>query len=209
MSRLHKFILLVLILAVFTVSAASVSAQEIDVEDMNNEQLIQLLQAIMQKLEEPEEELPTATPTAIPTPTATPTPEQIPDVTQIDDNEQLMLLMQTIIQMLEGDEDGETAETHEATPTVQELIVTLMPETTGESISFEIYVNKKLMMERIPDDRFIQKPNGKPEKPSEPGKKNKDDDSHGWIWDDDVESCPPGLHWECTPERCICVSPNG
>lgn len=44
-------LLFLLISAVFTVSVCSVSAQDIDIDNMNNEQLMGLLQAIMQKLE--------------------------------------------------------------------------------------------------------------------------------------------------------------
>ena len=203
----YMMMFLFMILTVFAIFIVPVSAQDIDISDMDNALLMELLQSIMQKLNEPEEEIPTPTPTAIPTPTAT--PEPIPDVSQIDNNEQLLALMQAIMQKLEANENGGSAATPETESAVQELVVTLIPESIPESIieevQHEIYENKKLILERIPDDRFIQKPNGKHEKTPVPGTKDKGDE----IWDDDVESCPPGLFWDCTPERCMCISPNG
>ena len=105
-------------------------------------------------------------------------------------NEQLLLLLQAIMQKLNADETESGV------------------AGIAQGPQYQIWENKKLMIERIPDDRFIQKP-GSPEKTAEPGGKENDDDSHGWVWDDDVESFPPGLFWHCDNVKCICISPNG
>lgn len=149
-----KFQIILLCLIFLLVSVFSVSAQDVNVDDLSNEQLMELLQAIMQKLEDGNSEKPLQTDP-------------------------------------EGDETtvGSTIEN--------------ASETVAEAPRFQIYENKKLILERIPDDRFIQKQDKSPEK--EPGSKKKDDTGT----DFDLETCPPGLFWDCTPERCLCISPNG
>lgn len=100
------FLIIISLLSMFTVSFASVSAQSIDVDSMDDAQLLALLQAILQKLEDDEtDETPAAEP----------------------------------------------AETPEAI---------LMEEPAQDPISFEIYENKKLTVEKLPDYMFIRRPTG-------------------------------------------------
>lgn len=144
------FLILVLIAAAAGMVSA-VSAQDIDVDNMSNEQLILLLQSIMQKLSE-----------------------------------------------------DETAEQIEETPVPTEVIE-LMPEITPEALMeaahFQIYDNKKLILERIPDDRFIPKDTGKDDNPDKDKKKpGPTPDPHG---------CSPDCPWQCWTEHrrqvCDCV----
>ena len=108
----------------FIVSFASVSAQDIDVDNLDNEELLALVQAIMQKLENEGSAELTAE-----------EPEQ-PAVTDF------------------GEESG--------------------PDPVG----FEIYKNKKIMVEALPAYMFIQKPSGKDkdDKGSEDKPRNYKDD---------------------------------
>lgn len=73
----HDFLLIfTVILAVFGLCVCSAGAQDVDVDEMSNEQLMQLLQDIMRKLNDGgEAEEPTAVPTVLALPTAEPTPE--------------------------------------------------------------------------------------------------------------------------------------
>ena len=51
MKKRHSFLIIIAVLSMLIFSASFVSAQEIDVETMDNAELMALLQAIMQKLE--------------------------------------------------------------------------------------------------------------------------------------------------------------
>ena len=123
------FLKLLLIFGLLIISAVPVCAQDIDISDMDNAQLLQLLQAIMQKLEENEA----------------------------------------------GADDEQAS--------------VLTPESTAEPViepaRFQIYKNKKLILERIPDDRFVRKDSGQ-EEIDDPGKKDKEQD-------------PPEEHYEGEP----------
>ena len=52
MKKRNFVLIMIAVIAFLTVAAASVTAQDIDVENMDNAELIALLQAILQKLEE-------------------------------------------------------------------------------------------------------------------------------------------------------------
>ena len=51
MKKNQIFLIFIMMVSMFIVSFASVSAQDIDVDNMGNEELLALVQAIMQKLE--------------------------------------------------------------------------------------------------------------------------------------------------------------
>ena len=121
-------LLLLMISAVFGVFCNFASAQDIDIRNMDNEQLMVLLQAIMQKLEQEEisAAAPDEAPAAVPVPTAT----------------------------------------------------AMLPEP--EIRTFQIYQNKKLILERLPDYYFVN-PTAEPEgedKPDTPIKENQTDSCH-------------------------------
>ena len=95
------------------------------------------------------------------------------------DNAQLMQLLQQIMQQLNNN----------AEETVLAEAAEKLPDPTAaaaEEEVFSIYKNKKLFLERIPDDQFIRENSDKdPQKtPGTPGKK----DDHG---------CDPGCQYEC------------
>ena len=116
-------LIMTVILTLFTVSAVS-QAQEVDLNDLTDEQLLILLQTIMQKLQDGETEEPAEVP-AVP----------------------------------------ETAE--EPAPAVP------APAAEEEEAAFEIYENKKLLVQRLPDSLFVQPEDLEPEKtPKPPSKKH-------------------------------------
>lgn len=131
-------LMLFVILAVFTFSFASVSAQDIDLSDMDNAQLIALLQAIMQQLEA-----------------------------------------------------EEPAETAEPFPVGTEVPVISVARFSDGKL-FKIYENKKLIIERIPDDRFIQKNDGH----DTDNKKDTGTPTPG-APTPDPHGCNPGCSWAC------------
>ena len=139
-SSQHIILILLTILASFAFWF-SVSAQEIDVDSMSNEQLIALLQTIMQKLQEEETEKPAET-------------SEVP----------------------------ETPEKPAA-----EVVTETKPEEAAETEPYQIYENKKMLREKLPDSYFV-----KPEKHSKdddkPDKNKKKQEDH---------SCPPGREWNC------------
>ena len=128
MKKMSFSLILIVLFAMLTVFNDSSFAQDADISNMDNAQLLQLLQAIMQKLEENETDDPT---------------------------------------------------------------VVLLPESTTEPViapaRFQIYKNKKLILERIPDDRFIRKDSGQ-EEINDPEKKDKE-----------KEKEPPEEHYEGEP----------
>ena len=193
-----KLLIIFVALLMLTVSIASVSAQSVD--EMSNEQLTSLLMQIMQKLDESGKvtETPAPTPTPVPTPTSTPQPE-LPS-----DDAELEALLAAIMQKLQQGEDPE-AEKPE-TPAGTMVSVSDIEKEPENSI----WENKKLIIEGLPSYMFIQPTKEmKPETTSVSTTSGGEDDSHGFVWDDDVEYCPPPYHWECYPDRCVCASPNG
>ena len=121
MMKLHV-LLFFLVIAVFTLSFSCSSAQNIDVSNMDNAQLLELLQAIMQKLE------------------------------------------------TEGSEAGTVKETPGSPVGTAKT-----GEAPIELDKFQIYENKKLILERLPDWYFVQKnkdggnDDGDNNNPSDPG----------------------------------------
>ena len=135
------FLVLFIILAIMVFSFSPVSAQDIDVENMDNAQLLQLLEAIMLKLEA-----------------------------------------------------EETEEPGEPFPAGTEVPVISVARYSDGKI-FHIYENKKLILERIPDDRFIQK--------NDSGTDNKKDNKKDTgvptpgVPTEDPHGCNPGCSWAC------------
>lgn len=139
------------ILVLAGISFTSVSAQDFDLSDMDNAQLIALLQVIMQKLE------------------------------------------------TEG-----TNETAEPLPAGTEVPVISVARFSDGKL-FQIYGNKKLIIESIPGYMFYQPPEETPE-PEKNDKK--DDDSHGWVTDE--HGCEPGQQWVCDIyHNCYCTWAKG
>ena len=141
--------------------------------------------------------VPTYTPTAVPTftPVPTDTPQAVPDVSQIDDEEQLRALMAEIMQRLNGSETQAAEETPE--PEIPE-IPTLEP--TSEAVRFEIYEIKKLTRNRLPDQLFIPKDDGKGNKDKDQNKNGDDDGGHDFDYE-----CGPGCFMSCAFGVCGCV----
>ena len=133
MNKKNIILICIAVMALLTVLTGSISAQDIDVSNMDNAQLLQLLQAIMQKLEE------------------------------------------------EGAE-----ETDEPLPAGTEVPIISVARFSDGKL-FKIYENKKLIIERIPDDQFIQKTDNK-ENAGTPTPGVPTPDPHG---------CTPGCSYEC------------
>ena len=193
---LFGFIVLVMLMGAFV----SVSAQNVD--NMSNEELTTLLLQIMQKLEQSEElpETPEPTPTPTPAPTNTPQPEPG------DDRAELESLLMAIMQKLQQGENTGTAP--------QKPAGTMVP--VNDEPENEIWENKKLIIEGLPSYMFIQptqpvlpEPVTTPDTNNNDNNRGREDDSHGFITDDDVDYCPPPFFWVCYPDRCVCASPNG
>ena len=122
-------------------------------------------------------------------------------------NEQLLLLMQSILQKLE---QGETSvPTDETAPSEAAAGPLAVNET--ETGLFEIYENKKLIVEALPSYMFIQptqapKPEKGPNKPDNGGSNNNDDT--GFC--PPRTPCKPGSDIYCnyyiTPAgNCVCM----
>ena len=188
LTMMHKRIIFTILTVMLFFS--TVSAQEINVDSMDNEQLATLLLQIMQKLDQKEEAVVSPEPTATPVPTNTPWPELN------DDRADLEALLTAVTQKLKQGEEPETAP---ETPS-ETRFPAYDPEDEPEN---SIWENKKLIIEALPGYMFIQPT--KASKPEPDDGSNITDDSHGFILDDDVETCPPGLHWECNSQRCYCT----
>ena len=106
-------------------------------------------------------------------------------------NEQLMGLLQMIMQKLHDDETAKPAETPEVPEIPEEqaaeAVTETKPEDTAEPESYQIYENKKMLREKLPDSYFV-----KPEKHSDDDKPDKNKKKH------DDHNCPPGTSWGCT-----------
>ena len=164
---------LFLALAILISTAASVSAQEIDISSLSEEQRTILLISLLQQMQQDNPDLiPMLMPTATPVPTNTPTP--VPNDMRLEDlnSDQLNALLLSLL-------------------TQMQLPQTPQPPTDTET--FRIYENKKLMIEELPGYMFIQK-ESTPE-PEDPGKqydmlretygpdfKPEEWDSNGWDW---------------------------
>ncbi len=196
-----KFFIPVLLMALVMMAIffVPVSGQEIDVDNMDNTELTTLLLQIMQRLDQSGKTAEMPEPTATPTPEPTKTPQ--PELS--DDKAELEALMLAIMQKLQQEEGTETAP---KTPAG-----TMVPVSEAEDEpENSIWENKKLIIEGLPGYMFIQ-PTKEPksEKTTSGDMTNgTKDDSHGFVWDDDVEYCPPPYSWNCYTDRCVCEPPR-
>ena len=145
---------------------------------------------------------------------------QGPDIDSMS-NEELLLLLQSIMQKLEQDETSpDTAEPVPTEPAAGPLAVN-GSKSEPEIRLFEVYENKKLIVEALPSYMFIQPtqpPKPEPEEP-EPDKKNDggDDSNNGGSNNnnnnnDNYGSCPPQVScgmslctYSITPDgECVC-----
>lgn len=141
MKKATLFLMMFLILVLTVISAGPCFAQDADLSEMDNAQLMELLQSIMLQLES-EESSAAETPEPLPTPTPTPTAMPVPEADPFADldNDQLLFLLDLITNKLEAN-GALAAETAEPVPT---------------AVKHEIYQLKKLMIERLPDYLYIQ-----------------------------------------------------
>ena len=117
------------------------------------------------------------------------------------DNAQLLQLLQVILNKLDTEEAEETAEPLPAGTDVPVISVARF----SDGKLFQIYGNKKLIIESIPGYMFYQPPEETPE-PEKNDKK--DDDSHGWVTDE--HGCEPGQQWVCDIyHNCYCTWAKG
>ena len=179
-TRIYPIIICVIMTLIF--SFASVSAQNVD--NMSSEELTTLLLQIMQKLEQTEE--PAETPEPTPTPTPEPTKAPLPELS--DDKAELEALLTAIMQKLQ--EEPAVAPETPAAAAVSETEA----EPAGDVISFSIYENKKLMIEKLPEYMFIQ-----PTQPPKPEKPEKKDGSNNGGKQD---RSPGDCEYHCAYEVC-------
>ena len=139
---MKKLLILALIPIMFILAVASVSAQDVNPDDMSNEELLTLLMQIMQKLDSSEEETAAQEPTPLPTPTATPQPELT------DDKAELEALLTAVMQRLQQYQGSTETGTPEETP--------VPANDTAEAGVNSIWDNKKLLIEALPSYMFIQ-----------------------------------------------------
>lgn len=132
MKKRTMIFLLAVILAMLAVSFAAVSAQDFDLDNMDDEQLMLLMQAISQKLQKngasAEEGSDTVT-------------NESSAADQAKDAE---------------DPDQETLQAQSNTSGEPEKQVT----RAMEAKKYQIYENKKLIIGRMPDSMFVRKPTG-------------------------------------------------
>ena len=144
MNKKSRFLIFFTVLAMLSFIIASVSAQEIDVDSMDNSELMTLLQGISQKLKDYSDDDAGKEADPLPTPEPTPTAlPPLPDASRLDlyENEELLILYRAIRQKF--DAEGFAYE--------------------GTKISeprYQVYTQKKLMVEALPGYMFIQKPSG-------------------------------------------------
>ena len=142
-----------------------------DITQLDSDQLA-LLMTLLQRMQE---NTVTETPTPTPAPTGTPLPVQL-------DNEQITMLLALLQQMQQGNE----IVLDEGSETLAEGKPEKEPDSVLDENIFHIYKNKKLILERIPDDKFIPKSNGDEDKDGgKPGKKK------------DGKTCPSGCYYTC------------
>ena len=124
-------------------------------------------------------------------------------------NEELLLLLQSILQKLDQDETSpETVEPSSPSPTPRPLAEN--NTETGIRL-FQVYENKKLIIEALPSYMFIQPT----QEVSEPDKNKENNDGKDDNDDNDdfcppIEPCMPGSDDYCeqwvTPEgTCVCM----
>ena len=143
--RHSRVLLFLLMITVFILSFSYSSAQDIDIENMDNAQLTTLLLQIMQKLEQAEE----VTETPEPTPTPTPIPTKVPQPELSDDKAELEALLTAVTQKLK---QGEETETAPETP-AETMVPASDPVDEPEN---SVWENKKLLIETLPSYMFIQ-----------------------------------------------------
>lgn len=137
MKKRTIILLLTVILTISTVSIASVSAQDIDIDNLDKEQLMLLMQAISQKLQEEESSAGEEADTAANDPSAA-------DPAKDTEASELKTL---------GSRSGIF--------TAAEKQVTQVKEAK----KYQIYENKKLVISRLPDSMFVRKPTGGEDEP--------------------------------------------
>lgn len=113
-------------------------------------------------------------------------------------NEELLLLLQSVMQKLAQD-DAASSESAQ-TPSAE-----LDPEKLPEIGTFQVYLNKKLVVEGLPSYMFIQPKAEEPEEEPEPEPERKKDDN----------ACPPRslcrepdiyCTYYITPDgKCVCM----
>ena len=105
------------------------------------------------------------------------------------DKEQLEALLQAITQKLQEYETNPEKE-QSSDKEVQEFSAT-SPSPTPETktVKFQIYDNKKLIIDRLPDSMFIRKETGG-------GEEEKEDNSDSRTLEE-IHHCPPGATYEC------------
>ena len=157
---MKKFLIPVLIAVMLIFAAASVSAQDVNVDGMSGEELLTLLTEVMRKLETSEEEAAARETTPAPTPTPTPTPTAVPRPGLPDDRAELEALLAAVMLRLQQDQGDTGTGTPEETPP---------PAGKTEKPANSVWENKKLLIEALPGYMFIQ-PTREPE--SEPGRRN-------------------------------------
>ncbi len=175
-------LILFLIFTILVGSIASVSAQEIDISSLTEEQRTILLITLLQQMQQENPDLiPTPMPTATPVPTNTPTP--VPNDMRLEDlnSDQLNALLFSLLMQMQP---------------------ALTPPPSMDTETFRIYENKKLMTEQLPEYMFIQKQSTPEPEDSGHNKGKQYDklretygpefkpeewDSNGWEWsiDDD------------------------
>ncbi len=94
--RNRIFLILIVILVLTAVSVCSSAAQDVDLSGMDNAQLMQLLQAIMQKLEEGSADKSPEAPVVTADPAAEDTPESAADADRFRIYENKKLVMERI-----------------------------------------------------------------------------------------------------------------
>ena len=171
--------------AVFLCSIASVSAQEIDISSLSEEQRTILLISLLQQMQQEN-----ADPIPTPMPTATPTP--VPAEIRLEDygSDQLNALLYSLLTQMQLENGVKMPDEG-----LNYLEPTQTPQPSMESEPFHIYENKKLTTEQLPGYMFIQKESTpEPEKNEEesnydmlrktygPDFEPEKWDSYGWDW---------------------------
>ena len=131
MKKRTMIFLLAVILAMLAVSFAAVSAQDFDLDNMDDEQLMLLMQAISQKLQKNEESAEEGSDTVTNEPSAA---DQAKDA---EDTDQKTLQSSD----LSGESEKQLTRAIEAK-------------------KYQIYENKKLIIGRMPDSMFVPKRTG-------------------------------------------------
>ena len=195
MNKKSSFLIFFTVLAMLSFIIVSVSAQEIDVDSMDNAELMTLLHTIIQKLDQAEE----AAATPEPTPTLTPVPAEIPQPELSDDTAELEALLMAIMQKLQQEKKTAAAPVSPAGT----LVPVIDPESEPE---YSIWENKKLQIESLPSYMFIQPTQApKPEKPEHGGSKPTDGDSDhvpGTVCDPNF---PDFCFWWPVDGEVVCV----